>query len=333
LWERFQVEARSAARLRHPNVVQVYELGEVDGQPYAALEYVGGGSLAHQLAGRRLPGHQAAELMETLARAVDNAHRNGIIHRDLKPANVLLTPDGQPKIADFGLAKLVDEQAGLTPTDAVLGTPSYMAPEQASGRVHEVGPAADIYALGATLYELLTGRPPFRAASALETLKQVCQKEPVPPGYLEPSIPRTLEAVCLKCLAKEPRRRYASASELAIDLLRFRQGQPTRARPPALWERWLMPGWRLWTRWLIFWLPEALLGLLAALGFILELWPLAGACVFALIIFLPAHLLGKGFQHSRERRLAEALSSPDDYPFVPITPGKDGWIVVQFSRL
>jgi serine/threonine protein kinase len=180
---------------------------------------------------------------------------------------VLLTPDGQPKIADFGLAKLVDEQAGLTPSDAVLGTPAYMAPEQASGRAGAVGPAADVYALGATLYELLTGRPPFRAATALETLKQVRLKPPVPPRRLEPSVPRSLQAICLKCLEKEPSRRYDSAGDLAEDLRRFRQGEPTRARPPALWRRVLtykIP-WGLGDKQVIAaW--EALLIVLFALG-------------------------------------------------------------------
>jgi serine/threonine protein kinase len=332
--ERFQIEARSAARLHHPNIVQVYEVGEVDGQPYAALEYVAGGSLAHQLAGRPLPAQQAAQLLETLARAVDIAHHNGIIHRDLKPANVLLTPDGQPKIADFGLAKLVDEQAGLTPTDAVVGTPSYMAPEQASGQVHKVGPAADIYALGATLYELLTGRPPFLAATALETLKQVCLKEPMPPHRLVPSVPRTLEAVCLKCLSKEPRQRYASASELADDLCRFRHGQPTRARPPALWERWLVPLWRaLWKRWLISLLPVALLGLLVAIFGVMGRDMLAYCSLTALFIVLLNDYYWKCFRRSREKQLVEARISRDDFPFVPITRCSDGWIIVQLSRL
>jgi serine/threonine protein kinase len=321
--ERFQIEARSAARLHHPNIVQVYEVGEFDGRPYAALEYVAGGTLAHQLASRSLPAQKAAELLETLARAVDVAHRNGILHRDLKPANVLLTPDGQPKIADFGLAKLVDEQAGLTLTDAVLGTPSYMAPEQASGQVHQVGPAADIYALGATLYELLTGRPPFRAATAWQTLKQVRFKEPVPPRRLEPSVPPILEAICLKCLAKEPRRRYASASELADDLRRFRQGQPTRARPPALWQRWLTFSWLRPFR------AEALFGLLAVLFGILHQEDKAALSFLALLLVL----VWKSLRGFKERRLAASVASHDDFPFVPITRRSDGSISVQFSRL
>ncbi len=321
--ERFQIEGRSAARLHHPNIVQVYEVGEFDGRPYAALEYVAGGSLAHQLAGRPIPAPQAAELLETLARAVDVAHRNGILHRDLKPANVLLTPAGQPKIADFGLAKLRDERASLTPTDAVVGTPSYMAPEQASGQVHQVGPAADVYALGATLYELLTGRPPFRAATAWETLKQVCLKEPLPPRRLQPDVPRTLEAICLKCLAKEPRQRYASANELANDLRRFRQGQPTQARPPALWKRGLVRLWRL-----PFWAEALFLGLPLVLG-ALHQEALAGVS-FLVLLFV---LIRKRFREFKYRRLAAATFAHDEFPFVPLTRRRAGWISVQLSRL
>jgi serine/threonine protein kinase len=322
--ERFLIEARSAARVHHPNIVQIYDVGEFDTRPYAALEYVAGGNLAQQLAGRSLPAEQAAELLEALARAVDVAHRSGIIHRDLKPANVLLTADGQPKIADFGLAKLVDEQAGLTPTDAVLGTPSYMAPEQASGQVHTVGPAADIYALGATLYELLTGRPPFRAATAWQTLKQVCFKEPVPPRRLEPSVPRTLEAICLKCLAKAPRQRYASASELAIDLRRFRQGVPTRARPPVLWKRWLtLAGLRP------FWAELLLVGLPVVLSLVLREDAIAGLSFLVLLLAV----IGKRFREFKQRRLNEAVSSQDDFPFVPLARHGDGWISVQLGRL
>jgi serine/threonine protein kinase len=322
--ERFQIEARSAARLHHPNIVQVYEVGEIDGRAYAALEYVAGGSLAQQLAGRPLPARQAADLLETLARAVDVAHRNGILHRDLKPANVLLTPDGQPKIADFGLAKLVDQPAGLTPTDAVLGTPSYMAPEQASGQFHEVGPAADVYALGATLYELLTGRPPFRAATPWQTLRQVCLKEPVPPRRLEPSVPRTLEAVCLKCLAKDPRQRYASASSLASDLRRFRQGQPTRARPPGPWQYGLLFSWLK-----PFWAEGLLVGLPVVLALILREVSITGLSVLALLLLV----IRRSFRQFKQRRLTAAVSSHDDFPFVPVTRLNDGSISVQLSRL
>jgi serine/threonine protein kinase len=322
--ERFQIEARSAARLHHPNIVQVYEVGEFDGQPYAALEYVAGGSLAHHLAGRPLTARQAADLLETLARAVDVAHRHGILHRDLKPANVLLTLDGQPKIADFGLAKLVDQQASLTPTDAVLGTPSYMAPEQASGQFHQVGPAADVYALGATLYELLTGRPPFRAATPWQTLKQVCFKEPVPPCRLQPRVPHTLEAICLKCLAKEPRQRYASVSELASDLRCFRLGQPTRARPPVLWRQWLTLSWLR-----PFWAEALLVGLPLVLALILRQESIAGLSVLVLLLVV----IKRSFRQFQQRRLSAAVTSPEDFPFVPVTRLSDGSIRVQLSRL
>jgi WD40 repeat protein len=238
---RFKIEAEAVARLQHPNIVQVFEVGEADGLPYFSLEFCPGGSLDGKLNGTPLPALDAARLMETLARAVEAAHRAHVIHRDLKPANVLLTAEGEPKISDFGLAKKLDVQ-GQTQSGAVMGTPSYMAPEQAGGQ-KEIGPAADVYALGAILYELLTGRPPFRAATALDTIMQVVSEEPVPPRRLQSKVPRDLETICLKCLQKQPACRYASAAALADDLRRFRAGEPIEARPVGRWDR----GWR-WCR-------------------------------------------------------------------------------------
>jgi WD40 repeat protein/tRNA A-37 threonylcarbamoyl transferase component Bud32 len=226
---RFLAEADAIARLQHPGIVSVYEVGEHQGLPFLALELVGGGNLAARLAGRPQPPGPAAALVEALARAVQHAHEQGVIHRDLKPSNVLLGSDGQPRVSDFGLAR--HERPELTATGAVLGTPGYMAPEQAAGAGRAVGPAADVYSLGAILYELLTGRPPFQAATPLETLEQVRALEPVPPRQLQPRTPRDLETICLKCLQKEPAQRYASAVELADDLARFREGRPIRARP------------------------------------------------------------------------------------------------------
>ncbi|HEV3258733.1 MAG TPA: serine/threonine-protein kinase, partial [Gemmataceae bacterium] len=241
---RFRTEAEAVARLRHPNIVQIHEVGEQGGRPFLSLEFIEGGSLAARLDGTPWPAAEAAQLIEALARAIHAAHQQGIVHRDLKPANILLslvpgllsfaeehgqgtTDEGQraiPKITDFGLAKLLDGEpgvstpGGLTVSGAVLGTPSYMAPEQAEGKSGKVGPLADQYALGAILYELLTGRPPFRGATLLETLAQVCGQEPVPPHLLQPRVPRDLETVCLKCLQKEPHKRYPSAHDLADDL-------------------------------------------------------------------------------------------------------------------
>jgi tRNA A-37 threonylcarbamoyl transferase component Bud32 len=242
---RFRAEAEAVARLQHSNIVQIYEVGEHQGRPYFSLEFVEGGSLAQQLAGTPLPAREAAQLTETLARAMQAAHERGIVHRDLKPANVLLTGDGTPKITDFGLAKQLDADSNQTRSGAIMGTPSYMAPEQAWGRskVLPIGPAADIYALGAILYELLTGRPPFKGATAMDTVLQVAHEEPVPPGRLNPKVPRDLETVCLKCLHKEPRKRYGTAAELADDLQRFVKGEPVKARPVSVAER----GWR-WCR-------------------------------------------------------------------------------------
>jgi WD40 repeat protein len=227
---RFRREAEALARLQHPNVVQVHEAGEQGDRPWLALELVEGGSLAQRLAGRPLPPTEAARLAELIARAVQAAHEAGVVHRDLKPANVLLTPAGDPKVTDFGLARGPGD-ADQTGTGAVLGTPQYMAPEQAAGHSHRAGPAADVWALGVVLYELLAGRPPFQGQSALDTLRRVERDDPLPPGRYRPGVPRDLETVCLKCLEKAPHRRYPSAAALADDLRRFQAGMPVSARP------------------------------------------------------------------------------------------------------
>jgi serine/threonine protein kinase/tetratricopeptide (TPR) repeat protein len=279
---RFRGEAEAIARLQHPNIIQIYEIGETGDRPYFSMEYAGGGSLTQQLDGAPLATAHAAELVRTLAQAVQYAHQNGIVHRDLKPSNVLFsappveaaavasrsveshdtfrdemeivgnaevlceetaTRGGPriPKITDFGLAKQLDDDSQRTKTGAVLGTPSYMAPEQASGNWRQVGTAADVYALGAILYECLTGRPPFKAASAIETLEQVRNQEPVAPRVLQPRCPCDLETICLKCLEKQIERRYSTAAELAEELSRFLRHEPILARP-------IGPAGRAW-RW------------------------------------------------------------------------------------
>ena len=235
--ERFLREAEAEAGLCHPNVVQVYDVGDVDGRPYLAMELVEGGSLAQKLAGAPLPARQAAALVAVVAEAIQVAHQSGIVHRDLTPANVLLTADGIPKVTDFGLARRLEGGAGLTLTGAPMGTPSYMAPEQARGDKGALGPATDVYALGAILYECLTGRPPFRAETATATLQQVVADEAVSPARLNRRVPRDLETICLKCLEKDRHRRYPSAAALADDLRRFDHGEPIAARPAGWPER------------------------------------------------------------------------------------------------
>jgi eukaryotic-like serine/threonine-protein kinase len=228
---RFLAEAETIARLRHPNLVQIHGLGEHDGRAYFEMEYIEGGSLARRLDGTPWAPGPAARMVAVLARAIGEAHRLGIVHRDLKPANVLLVDAETPKIVDFGLAKTLEADSNLTQSGVFIGTPSYAAPEQVDGLTGTVGPAADIYALGALFYHMLTGRPPFQAATVLQTLEQVKSADPVPPSRLQPGLPRDAETICLKCLEKDPWRRYASADALAEDLRRWRDGEPIAARP------------------------------------------------------------------------------------------------------
>ncbi len=257
---RFRREAEAVARLRHPNIVPIYDVGRLDGVPYYAMEFVEGGSLAQRLrAGPTTPG-EAARLIEALARAVEHAHHMGVIHRDLKPGNVLVGPDLlSPKISDFGLAKR-EGDGSRTETGAILGTPNYMAPEQAEGNSARIGPLSDVYALGAILYEMLTGRPPFSAASTIETLELVRQAEPTAPRRIKRDVPRDLETIALKCLEKSPARRYDSARSLADDLRRFLDGEPIRARPISWPER--LAKWTRRSPW------KAISALLLMLGFV-----------------------------------------------------------------
>jgi tetratricopeptide (TPR) repeat protein len=234
---RFRTEAEAVARLQHPNIVQVYEVGEHNGCPFLCLEYIAGGTLDQKLAGTAQPEREAAALVETLARAIQHSHERGILHRDLKPANVLLTGDGTPKVMDFGLAKFLDAD-GPTRSEALIGTPNYMSPEQAAGQVRRIGVPSDVYSLGAILYALLTGQAPFQGHTLLGTLEQVRTQDPVPPRRLRQPVSRDLETICLRCLEKEPTRRYPTAAALADDLRRFLDDQPIHARPIPPWQRW-----------------------------------------------------------------------------------------------
>jgi len=243
LVRRFQAEAKAAARLRHPNIVHIHDVGQLHGQDFFAMEYIEGQSLAQRIAQGPIDVHTIVRLTATVARAVEHLHQQGIVHRDLKPSNILLDSDGQPYVSDFGLAKVFVGGSDMTATGVIAGTPSYMAPEQATGRRAGIGPPTDVYSLGAILYELLTGVPPFRGESPLDTLMEVLGGDPAMPRSLNGHVPRGLELICLKCLAKEPGERYASAAALADDLDRFARGEALQVRPPTLWQRF----WS-WTR-------------------------------------------------------------------------------------
>ncbi|HUY89134.1 MAG TPA: serine/threonine-protein kinase [Pirellulales bacterium] len=234
---RFEAEGRAAASLRHANIVRLLDSGQVEGQPYLAMDYIAGENLARRLQRGPLDMDAAVRLVCDVARAVDYLHKQGIVHRDVKPSNILLDEDGQPYLTDFGLAKLLATDSHLTGTGVAAGTPSYMAPEQAAGQPADVTPLCDVYSLGAVLYELLAGRPPFQAASAIDVLIQVLESEPVSPRHLNPAVPRSLATICLKCLEKQPAARYASAGALADDLERYLKGEEVEARSGGAVQR------------------------------------------------------------------------------------------------
>ncbi|MBU6239188.1 MAG: protein kinase [Planctomycetes bacterium] len=245
--DRFLSEAKAVAHLQHPNIVQIFEIGEHEQLPFFSLEFVDGQSLDDKLRGKPLPPQEGAKLLVTICRAMQYAHDHGVLHRDLKPANILLSKEGVPKVTDFGLAKRLEEEAagsGTTREGTVMGTPSYMSPEQAQGAIAKLGPATDQYSLGAMLYEFLTGRPPFVSPKPLETIMQVIKKEPLAPRELQPKVPLDLETICLKTLSKEPEKRYASCAELADDLERYLRGEPIIARPVSQVEK----AWRWYKR-------------------------------------------------------------------------------------
>lgn len=307
--ERFKREAAAVAALRHANIVQVYDAGEHDGCPFFAMEYVEAGNLAQALAGMPQPAGKAAEMLATLARAIQSAHVNGTVHRDLKPANILCTSDGTLKIADFGLARSLaeNERTLLTLDGTPVGTPSYMSPEQSLGST-ELGPAVDTYALGAILYEMLTGRPPFRGESFVETQRQVVSDDPVPPTRLNPRTPRDLQTICLKCLEKAPQHRYATALALAEDLDRFLRGEPIAARPASPPERVMRWCHRKPT-------AAALTGSLV----------MAGLLGLALLV---------GSMHARQKRAATAGVLKDDLREIAELEGARDWenVAVVLAR-
>ena len=302
--KRFRTEAEAVASLDHPNIVPVYEVGEYEGQPFFSMKFVEGGSLAERISKPQfhISERQAAILLGKLARAVHYAHQRGILHRDIKPGNVLLDAQGEPQLTDFGLAKLVEKESALTRTRAMLGTPSYMAPEQARGEAKQLTTVVDVYGLGAVFYELLTGLPPFVGGTTLETVRQVLEKEPRRPSMLQPGVDPDLETICLKCLEKDPARRYPSADALAADLERWREHEPILARPASTLER------------ITKWIRRHRIGFLALVAIVLLL--LAGATVstWQAVRAINAEALATqrlGDSQRNERRAQEARQEAD----------------------
>lgn len=261
--KRFRTEAEAAANFQHPNIVAIHEIGEHEERHYFSMDYVEGQNLAALVREGPLPPAKAAEWVKTIAEAIQYAHQRGILHRDLKPQNVLIDERGRPRVTDFGLAKSTGEDSGLTQTGAVMGSPSYMPPEQATGRHDQVGPHSDVYSLGAILYQLLTGQAPFVGETPLGTLRKVVEEDPVPPSKHNPLAPPDLETICLKCLEKKPERRYSTARALADELGRFLNHEPILARPASEWRK--VSGWMLKHPWLII-AALALIGAVAVIG-------------------------------------------------------------------
>ncbi len=313
--ERFRTEAEATAGLRHPNIVTVHEVGEVEGCHYYSMDFIEGQSLGQRLEGGPIAGRAAARYVQAVARAMHHAHEHGILHRDLKPSNILIDAEDEPHITDFGLAKRMHGDARQTRTGAVLGTPGYMAPEQAAGRIKDLGPATDVYGLGAVLYECLTGRPPFHAESPMETLRQVLERDPAPPSLLNPSIDRDLETICLKCLEKDPNNRYTSAEALADDLHRYLDGESIRASTVNVFEylgRTLgrsqyMGEFRTWGNMLL--LFAVIVGVEHTLLFSLMEARLKPGIVFLLVRTLQFALMGVIFWRNRSRRLLPASTA------------------------
>lgn len=352
--DRFRAEAKAAASLRHSHIVQIHEVGQLCGQYYFTMDYVEGSSLAEQLDSGALPFRAGAQLMAQVARAVGYCHREGIIHRDLKPSNILVDPDGHPYVSDFGLAKVLLGQSQMTLSGEILGTASYMAPEQASGQSSEATPASDVYSLGAMLYELLTGQPPFCEDNPIVTLIHVRTKEPTLPRRLRPEIPRRLELVCTKCLAKSPGERYESAEELADDLERFLRGESLTARPPSLFQRfwnWSRREPALATRlvvltifflieWIIYSLTTVADDNHSTMVMILAVWATA-ACAFQQLLKIPRWTLpGQYLWGALDAALlftvlllAKGIASPliVGYPLLVVASGL--WFRVRFVWL
>ena len=266
--KRFHIEAEAAANLKHPNIVSIHEIGEHEGRHYFSMDLIAGRNLAQAIGGKPMPAQSAAGLLKTLAEAVHYAHQRGTLHRDLKPQNVLLDAEDRPHITDFGLAKQLTASNDLTQSGAVMGSPSYMPPEQATGRLAEIGPASDVYSLGAILYQMLTGKVPFSGATAVDTLRAVVEQEPVAPAKLNDRVPADLETICLKCLEKKPERRYASARALAEELERFLKHEPILAKPASAARK--MVSWCRQRPWVVSGL--AVLLVLGLTGLAFGLW-------------------------------------------------------------